>query len=262
MSGEHHFHVAAAVEVGVNAAILLDQFDYWITKNQANNRHYHDGRYWTYNSTKAFAQMYPYLSPKAIRTALKRLEDGGYIVVGDYNEDRMVRPKWYAITEKGFSLLYSQPCPKEQDELPLGATRAAAEGNSLNIYNSYSSTNSSSSISNRDAAKKDNTDAIRAIIDYFNERVGTHYTYRNKSINSQINARLAEGFTVEDFKTVIDNKVSGWKGTEWEQYLRPKTLFAPSHFENYLNELQGKKADTSEYSVENWGGRYEVWSGE
>lgn len=78
--------------------------------------------------------------------------------------------------------------------------------------------------------------SIAAIIDYLNERVGTHYTYHNKSINGLINARLSEGFTIDDFKTVVDNKVAEWTGTEWAKFLRPKTLFAPSHFEEYLNQ--------------------------
>lgn len=78
--------------------------------------------------------------------------------------------------------------------------------------------------------------SIAAIIDYLNERVGTHYTYHNKSINGLIKARLSEGFTIDDFKTVVDNKVAEWTGTEWAKFLRPKTLFAPSHFEEYLNQ--------------------------
>ena len=90
---------------------------------------------------------------------------------------------------------------------------------------------------------------IKAIIDYFNERVGTHYTYRNKEVNGFINARLREGFSVEDFKTVIDNKVASWKGTKWEEFLRPKTLFAPSHFEDYLNERRRKEVRERDYSA-------------
>lgn len=84
--------------------------------------------------------------------------------------------------------------------------------------------------------KSSNGESIAAIIDYLNERVGTHYTYRNKSINGLINARLSEGFTIDDFKTVVDNKAAEWTGTEWAKFLRPKTLFAPSHFEEYLNQ--------------------------
>ena len=56
----------------------------------------------------------------------------------------------------------------------------------------------------------------------------------------KINARLKEGFTVEDFKTVIDKKVDEWKGTELEQYLRPDTLFG-TKFESYLNQNIIKK---------------------
>lgn len=96
-------------------------------------------------------------------------------------------------------------------------------------------------------------DEIKAVIDYFNERVGTRYTYRNKKINGLISARLEEGFTVDDFKRVIDVKVSDWTGTEWVRFLKPTTLFAPSHFEDYLNERQPTpKADFSAYAVENW----------
>jgi uncharacterized phage protein (TIGR02220 family) len=50
-----------------------------------------------------------------------------------------------------------------------------------------------------------------------------------------ISARIEEGYKLEDFKIVIDNMVAKWKGTEWEQYLRPQTLFQASKFENYLN---------------------------
>ena len=54
--------------------------------------------------------------------------------------------------------------------------------------------------------------------------------YRQKHIK----ARLSEGFTIEDFKTVIDKKCAEWLGTDYEQYLRPQTLFG-TKFESYLN---------------------------
>ena len=56
----------------------------------------------------------------------------------------------------------------------------------------------------------------------------------NKTINL-VKARLKEGFTVDDFKTVIDKKVKAWKGTAFEQYLTPFTLFGEK-FEIYLNQ--------------------------
>ena len=60
-----------------------------------------------------------------------------------------------------------------------------------------------------------------------------------KNTQSFISARLKEGFTVEDFKKVIDVKAKSWVGTDFEKYLRPTTLFG-TKFENYLNEANKK----------------------
>lgn len=81
---------------------------------------------------------------------------------------------------------------------------------------------------------------IKEIIDYLNEKAGTKYRYTTKSTVSHINARLKEGYTVEDFKHVIDVKVAEWKGTEMQQYIRPETLFS-SKFEGYVNQPISKK---------------------
>ena len=72
------------------------------------------------------------------------------------------------------------------------------------------------------------------IIRYLNEKAETHYRDSKETIKL-IKARTKEGYTVEDFKKVIDKKAREWKGTERAMYLRPSTLFAPSHFEEYLN---------------------------
>jgi uncharacterized phage protein (TIGR02220 family) len=72
------------------------------------------------------------------------------------------------------------------------------------------------------------------IVEHLNARAGTSYKASTKKTKEVIHARLAEGFTVEDFKTVIDKKCSEWIGTEFEQYLRPATLFG-TKFESYLN---------------------------
>jgi uncharacterized phage protein (TIGR02220 family) len=54
-----------------------------------------------------------------------------------------------------------------------------------------------------------------------------------------IRARLAEeGVTVERVKAVIDAKVKKWANDKkMSGYLRPKTLFNATNFEQYLAEL-------------------------
>ncbi|MBQ8824927.1 MAG: conserved phage C-terminal domain-containing protein [Ruminococcus sp.] len=78
------------------------------------------------------------------------------------------------------------------------------------------------------------------IISYLNEKVGTNYKSNAKSTQKHINARLSEGYTVDDFKTVIDFKCSEWlNDKKMKQYLRPETLFG-TKFESYLNNSPKK----------------------
>lgn len=82
------------------------------------------------------------------------------------------------------------------------------------------------------------TSQIAEIIAYLNEKAGTNYRASSKNNKKHINARLNEGYTVQDFKTVIDKKCRDWlhnpEKPELAQYLRPETLFG-SKFEGYLN---------------------------
>ena len=98
-----------------------------------------------------------------------------------------------------------------------------------------------------ESESKDNmSDQVSEIVDYLNAKLGTRYK-KSKSTTSQIKARLEEGHTVDDFKTVIDKKVRSWKDDpKMSQYLRPETLFRPSHFESYLNEIETGRASPKE----------------
>lgn len=73
------------------------------------------------------------------------------------------------------------------------------------------------------------------IIEYLNMKTGSKFNPTTKPYIQAIRSRLKEGYTVSDFKTVIDKKCREWSGTKLEKYLTPKTLFAPSHFDTYLN---------------------------
>lgn len=75
------------------------------------------------------------------------------------------------------------------------------------------------------------------IITYLNEKAEKHFKHDSKATQRVINGRFLDGFSLEDFKKVIDLKCSQWKDDfKMSAYLRPETLFAPSHFESYLNE--------------------------
>ncbi len=89
------------------------------------------------------------------------------------------------------------------------------------------------------------------VIDYLNKKLGTNYKSATKRTQQLIKSKINEGFTIEDFYKVMDNKVSEWLNTDMEKYLRPETLFG-SKFEGYLNQKSkggikdgGSKQDSS-----------------
>lgn len=79
----------------------------------------------------------------------------------------------------------------------------------------------------------------RIPIAYLNQKLGKNYKYVDKN-TKLVNARLKEGYTIDDFKTVIDKKVTEWQNGDMAKYLRPETLFG-TKFDGYLNQPIAKK---------------------
>lgn len=101
----HSFDTDIAKEYGVNAAIIVQHLAFWIAKNKANEKYYHEGRYWTYSSTKAFAEIFDYMTVDQIRTALNKLKKAGVIVTGNFNSMKYDRTTWYAFGDNAKSIL-------------------------------------------------------------------------------------------------------------------------------------------------------------
>lgn len=74
------------------------------------------------------------------------------------------------------------------------------------------------------------------IISYLNQKLGAKYSHTSRDTKKHIKARFRDGFTLDDFKHVIDVKVAEWgNDSKMSSYLRPKTLFG-TKFESYLNQ--------------------------
>lgn len=74
------------------------------------------------------------------------------------------------------------------------------------------------------------------IVNYLNQCTGSNYKSNSKVTRTYIDARLNEGYTVEDFVKVISIKSTKWLNTKFAEFLRPQTLFS-NKFESYLNEI-------------------------
>lgn len=87
-----------------------------------------------------------------------------------------------------------------------------------------------------------NIENIKRIIEYLNLKTKSSYKYSTDKTQKLINTRLSEGYTIDDFKLVIDKKYKEWVGTDFEKFLRPETLFG-NKFESYLNQKTNNESN-------------------
>ena len=248
---QHSFDVELAKEYGILEAILMQNIYFWIEKNKANKKHFYDDRYWTYNSKKAFSELFPYASERQIKYSLEKLIKLEILITGNYNKQWSDRTLWYSFTDKGLSIV--QKCQMQNTNLSNENRQNCPMTTDNNVQpipdiNTYINTDNITSF-------KVSKETYKEIIEYMNTVNEHHafatkvpFSYKANSKNTQglINARLREGYNIEDFKDVIwwgyrkfvelefetKNKESSYK------YFRPSTLFSQTHFEEYLNEYK------------------------
>lgn len=103
----HSFDVEIAKAYGVECAIFLHDLYYWVKYNEARNQNEYEGRYWTFNSRKAYAYHFPYWSIDQIKRITKKLIDAGIVVTAQLNKKNYDHTIWYSLSDAGFSLMRS-----------------------------------------------------------------------------------------------------------------------------------------------------------
>lgn len=162
----------------------------------------------------------------AIKTALDELTSAGYVVVGKVFPGESASGRIEYVYN-----IYETPKPQVKqggDFLPLEI---------LGLENRPQLNTEEQSTDYREEDIEEERPDFEEIVSYLNDKAGTSYRSKSESTRKLIRARMAEGFTVEDFKRVIDNKVLAWsRDPKMRKYIRPATLFCASKFEGYLNE--------------------------
>lgn len=97
MSNEFHFRPEVAELYGVNEAIYLHSLSFWLDKNRSNRMHFHNGRYWSYDTHKAIAARFSFWTVRQIERIVASCEMQGAILVDNFNTDKTNRTKWYTL---------------------------------------------------------------------------------------------------------------------------------------------------------------------
>ena len=190
---QHSFDIDIAKEYGILEAILLNNIQFWIEKNRANEMNYYDGYYWTFNSTKAYTELFPYVSQRQIQYALKHLRDEGILQTGNYNKSAYDRTLWYAFTEKGEYIL--QNCKINCTEKSKGLCDSVQPIPDINTDNKTSYINTDS---------KQGIDYSRIVNMYNNTCVSfPKITKLSDARKKAIKARL-NTYTYDDFKQLFE----------------------------------------------------------
>lgn len=124
--------------------------------------------------------------------------------------------------------------------------------NSVNNSSKLSLLNNINNNTNKNNKYKENlelSNTVEEIISYFNNKCNTKFRTNTVETRRLVKARLKEGFTVDDFKKVIDCKYEDWgkkpikfKTGQWSnEYLRPSTLFSDK-FESYVYEASVRES--------------------
>lgn len=218
-----------ASRIGLNEAIFIQQIHYWLNRS----KHFYDERNWVYNSVAEWVKQFPFWSENTIRRIVKNLEDEQLLVIGNYNRAKFDKTKWYSINYEKLRLLEST------NDVPNLGRRSTQNGQMdvPNLGKPIPETNTETT--------SEIKEYIVEIVNYLNDVCGSSYRSTSKKTQSLIKTRLIEGFTVDNFKTVIDTKAKEWLRTEQAKYLRPETLFG-TKFEGYLQQgkVEGKRGSS------------------
>lgn len=217
-----------------------------------------------------------------VSRCIKELETAGFIRVDIRPDLGNRRHIWTIDTKTEVSAKMQEPIRKNADSYPQKrgeGIRKNADNNS--IYNTTSNNTSnkeketsafapSVSVSENDdsvvkknfttelgekkekkgpsigrGAVTDEMPKINEVIDYMNSVGGAKFRANTGNTAKMVIARYKEGYTIDDFKRVIDSRFKAWNGTDMMQHFCPQTLFRPNNFEKYLQNAKFARPQAS-----------------
>lgn len=193
----------------------------------------------------------------SLKSGIKELKEHGYVKRYPVKNEKGKIARWemiiYEVPQGEYPLVENPQMEKPLVDKPLVENPLLLSTKELSTNKpNTDKQNNTTSPSN----EEDNQSPIpyEDIVSYLNEKAGKSFKHKTAKTRTLINARFKDGFTIDDFKQVIDIKTAQWlKDSNMNQYLRPETLFG-TKFEGYLNEKGAKNnaesggSNTNRYS--------------
>ena len=181
----HAFNTDLAEKYGIEKALIIDYFAYWVVENMRNERNFHEGRYWVFNSASALSEKFHYISRRTMNQKLQELETDGILISGNFNKNKFDRTKWYSFKDEYAWLL---------DEHRSSAEIAASSGDNL-----HSIGESSQSIGENCQWSGENCHSIKISNTYTDKNSKEFQTDSSLSLANAREAKKQEAFKIPSF---------------------------------------------------------------
>lgn len=201
----YSFNTSDAINYGIDAAVILHNMRYWLDYAAAHGEMEKDGFHWMFASASKMTKVFPFWSSNKIQKLLKKLEDGGVIISGSFNDNKFDRTKWYTMPEYSIQ--------------PNGGIRISQNDESTfsemaeSPYVQYKDSNKDIlkdlcevETSRVEPPKQNESNPVTDIFNYWvlvmnKKPTTTQLTTKRKK---NISARLKDGYTVEQIKQAVD----------------------------------------------------------
>jgi hypothetical protein len=226
----HCFNIELAKKYGVEEAILFNHIYFWIEKNKANKKHFYEGNYWTYNSVRAFSDLFPYWSAKQIDRILKSLINQNVLLTGNFNKAGYDKTKWYAINPL-LSLI-----------LPNGEMDLTKQGNGFNQTGKPIP----------DTITDNKTDInvnYEKLLEFFNKVTGRKHRTITEDAKKRFKQILEVGYTKQDICNAIENCFNNEYHQKHRHFLTLDFISKMVNFQKYVDS--NPKNNTKENYDEN-----------
>lgn len=188
----YSFDPFEAEKYGTHEAIILANLKFWLFKNKTNDKHFYEGRYWTYNSIEAFKKQFFFWTTNQIRTALDSLIKQKVIMTGNYNSNKYDRTLWYALVDDNLHLLNSTNAICEKSQMDSGKiTNDLTDNKPDNKLKNY----------NKKISKTD----IEDIFQHWTVVMNKPKAKLDAKRRRRIQMALELGYSVEELKEAIQN---------------------------------------------------------
>ena len=222
----HAFNTDLAEKYGIEKALIIDYFAYWVVENMRNEKNFHEGRYWVFNSASALSEKFHYISRRTMNQKLQELEADGILISGNFNKNKFDRTKWYSFKDEYAWLL---------DEHRSSAEIAASSGDNLQSIGE-----SSHSIGENCQWSGENCHSIKISNTYTDKNSKEFQTDSSLSLANAREAKKQEVFEIPPF---INPEI--WKDFEAmrKQVKRPMSERAKKLIVSKLQKLGEDKAN-------------------